>query len=638
MCRAKSYQEYVDFARLLDAELGIDLERSNAHSRFYDPRLLARITGAMRRMRTRVERLQRRNSFDVSKQHEIASNVHAKKAYEATVVLCDLLRQGPLKANAGGWENRQIWSRAYSGTTRVIDEYAKEVVKSINCVRDSRILAAQEKLAFFRQVAKQQGRTALCLSGGAAMGWKHLGVARCLLDEARLPRVISGTSAGSVVAALLATHTDDELRKIIRPEMVKYMTACKGPTSLKLWRWLVKGHYFDAVEWVPRAQVFTRGNLTFLEAFQRTGKLLSITCTPLGHKYSPSKLMNYISAPNVVIWSAVMASACLPGVMQPMVLLMKTRDGKIKPYTDSGVLWRDGSFRNDIPNSDLRASFNVKFTIVSQVNPHIALFFYDRDGSIGQPPPYHRHNSIWRGGFVLSAVEHALKLDVRKWLRLLSDLNLMPLLFNQDWTYVWLQKFDGNITIVPKRRVTEYFQLLLDPTPQSLTRSMEAGKAATWPKVKMIKTRQMIEDAIAAGWVDAYHSCVQEGQLAQTMLSPRLAMLAASADGSTYAMQWPESDDSLPCSRSADGSCLAQETLSPHFARARSIPPVPGYSPRTTFTRRRRSSTRSRTGSLRQNMKRALAQLEGSAEMTASGSDKSQHSSSSSLEESVWTS
>ncbi|KAJ1772125.1 hypothetical protein IW140_001191 [Coemansia sp. RSA 1813] len=624
--------------------MGIGMGQSNAHSRFYDPQLLERITHALRIARAQAERLQRKG-HDRSKQCSTASDTRANKSYEAIVVLCDLLRQGPLKANAGGWENRQIWSRAYSGTTRVVDEYTKETVRSINCIRSSRSLPAQEKLAFFRQVAKQQGRMALCLSGGAAMGWKHLGVARCLLEEARLPRVISGTSAGSVVAAMLATHTDDELRKIIRPDLVKYMTACQGPASLKLWRWLVNGHYFDAVEWVPRAQVFTRGNLTFLEAFRRTGKLLNITCTPLGHKYSPPKLMNYISAPNVIIWSAVMASACLPGVMQPMVLLMKTRDGKIKPYTDSGVLWRDGSFRNDIPNSDLRASFNVKFTVVSQVNPHIALFFYDRDGSIGQPPAC-RYSSIWRGGFVLSAVEHALKLDVRKWLRLLSDLNLVPLLFNQDWTYVWLQKFDGNITIVPKRRIVEYFQLLLDPTPQSLAQSMEAGTAATWPKVKLIKARQRIEDAITAGWVDAYHSCIKEGHLTQSM-SPRLAMVAARADRSADALQAPESDEGPPYAETADDSALAQELLHSPPHRARSNPLAFGRPPYPMPARRRSSSSNLSWNSsmpipglvsVGQRTKKTFAQLatpHTSVEMAASRSDSHR---SSSLEEDVWTS
>ncbi|KAI8325460.1 patatin-domain-containing protein [Martensiomyces pterosporus] len=473
LCSASDYEKYMQYAHQIDIQSGINLRERDAQSRYYDAPLLLRITASLRSARHQDGRA-------------------------AVVTLCDLLRQGALKANAGGWENREIWARAYSGTTRIVGDYIAEVVASINCVRESTLLSPSEKLAFFRHVARQQGRTALCLSGGAAMGWKHLGVARCLVDEARLPRVISGTSSGSLVAALLGTHTDDELRQVIRPELAKYMTACQGSDRGKFLRWLTKGHYFDAIEWAPRAQVFTRGDMTFREAFERTGKILNIACTPIGHKYSPPKLMNYISTPDVLIWSAVLASACLPGVLPPMVLLMKTRDGTIRPYTGSGVQWRDGSFRNDIPSADLRETLNVQFTVVSQVNPHITLFFYDRDGSIGQPPA-RRYSSIWRGGFILSAVEHALKLDIRKWMRLLCDLNLVPLLFNQDWTYIWLQKFDGNITILPKSTLSEYFSLLKDPTKESLTSSMNAGLVATWPKLKMIKTRQVIEDAITAG-------------------------------------------------------------------------------------------------------------------------------------------
>ncbi|KAJ1719257.1 hypothetical protein LPJ61_006345, partial [Coemansia biformis] len=448
-------------------------------------------------------------------------------ARTAAVALCDILRQGALKANAGGWENRQVWSCAYSGTARVVVDYISEVVACVRSVQESPHLLPAEKLTFFRQVARQQGRTALCLSGGAAMGWKHLGVARCLLDEARLPRVISGTSAGSLVAALLGTHTDDELRQIIRPELAKYMTACQGSARERLARWWTKGYYFDAVGWAPRAQVFTRGTLTFLEAFERTGKLLNITCTPIGHRYSPPKLFNYITAPNVLIWSAVLASASVPGVMQPMVLLMKTRDGQIRPYTDSGALWRDGSLRNDIPSADLRAQLNVQFTVVSQVNPHISLFFYDCIGSVGQPAP-RSSRSIWRGGFVLSVAERMLKMDVRKWLRVLRDFSLMPLILGQDWSYMWLQKFDGDVTILPKAQVSEHFRLLLDPTPESLAQSMRAGEVATWPKLRMIKTRQTVEDAITNGWVEAYYACARSSHAMRAM-PPQQAMAVARA-------------------------------------------------------------------------------------------------------------
>lgn len=35
-----------------------------------------------------------------------------------------------------------------------------------------------------------------------------------------------------------------------------------------------------------------------------------------------------------------------------------------------------------------------------------------------------------------------------KWLRVLRDLELMPRPFGQDWTHIFLQKFEGNITIL----------------------------------------------------------------------------------------------------------------------------------------------------------------------------------------------
>ncbi|KAJ2854252.1 hypothetical protein J3B02_002771 [Coemansia erecta] len=158
--------------------------------------------------------------------HKVRSQVEMQGTRKAAVVLCDVLSGGALRANTGGWENRQVWAHEYSGPPQAVSDYIDEAAACLQRVRLSLFLSSSEKKVFFQRIARQQGRTALCLSGGAAMGWKHLGVARSLLTEARLPRVICGASAGSVVAALLATHTDDELRRIIRPELSQYMTAC----------------------------------------------------------------------------------------------------------------------------------------------------------------------------------------------------------------------------------------------------------------------------------------------------------------------------------------------------------------------------------------------------------------------------
>ena len=57
------------------------------------------------------------------------------------------------------------------------------------------------------------GRTALLLSGGAAFGFKHVGVLKALHKQGLLPRIISGTSAGSIAAACVCVFDDEETAK-----------------------------------------------------------------------------------------------------------------------------------------------------------------------------------------------------------------------------------------------------------------------------------------------------------------------------------------------------------------------------------------------------------------------------------------
>ena len=59
----------------------------------------------------------------------------------------------------------------------------------------------KQVMDFFKRARTAYGRTALCLSGGATMGSYHFGHIRGLLEAGVLPNIISGTSAGSVVAA-----------------------------------------------------------------------------------------------------------------------------------------------------------------------------------------------------------------------------------------------------------------------------------------------------------------------------------------------------------------------------------------------------------------------------------------------------
>ena len=73
---------------------------------------------------------------------------------------------------------------------------------------------------FLKRARAAYGRTALCLSGGAMMGNYHFGAVKALIENDLLPPIISGTSAGSVIGAMICTRTTEELMRDLNPEVL----------------------------------------------------------------------------------------------------------------------------------------------------------------------------------------------------------------------------------------------------------------------------------------------------------------------------------------------------------------------------------------------------------------------------------
>jgi hypothetical protein len=258
----------------------------------------------------------------------------------------------------------------------------------------------------------------------------------------------------------------------------------------------------------------TRGSLTFKETYQRTGRILNVSCVP-SDPHSPTILANYITAPDCVVWSAVLASAAVPGILNPVVLMKKNKDGTLSPYS-FGHKWKDGSLRTDIPLKALNLHFNVRFSIVSQVNPHINIFFFSSRGSVGRPVT-HRRGRGWRGGFIGSATEQYLKLDLNKWLKVLRHLELLPRPLGQDWSEIWLQRFSGTITIWPKSIPSDFLYILSDPTPQRLARMIHVGQQSAFPKLKFIANRAKLEHLIQQGRRQYRSRGVRDGDMANVL-------------------------------------------------------------------------------------------------------------------------
>lgn len=99
----------------------------------------------------------------------------------------------------------------------------------------------------------------------------------------------------------------------------------------------------------------------------------------------------------------------------------------------------------------------------------------------------------------MSAAEQWLKHELTKNFKLIRDLELLPQLLGQDWSSVFLQRFDGNVTIWPRTRFWDWLRILSDPDPAELERMIRVGQIVTWPKLRMIGNRAKIEQQLYLG-------------------------------------------------------------------------------------------------------------------------------------------
>ncbi|KAJ3029105.1 UNVERIFIED_CONTAM: hypothetical protein HDU68_000144 [Siphonaria sp. JEL0065] len=402
------------------------------------------------------------------------------------------------KKNHGGCMNEALYSNTYDGTKEDVELLYQEIEETIEFVARHEGLKVDEKGSFFKSLSRNYGRAALSLSGGGSLTYYHMGVLKALFEEGLLPNVITGTSGGSLLAALVCTRTDEELASegvFDAKRVVDKFTIMSDPWAVRIKRLLSDGYLFDPTEPFKKLEELTKGHLTFLEAYKKTGRILCISVVPDEPNHvTPAKVLNFMTAPDVLISSAICASCAIPLILPPIKLMCKTETGDFVPYRGSGKLWRDGSIRSDIPDLSM---LNVTFQIVSQVNPHITIFFYESQGSAGCPTP-HRGGRGWRGGFIASSLIHMIDLDLKKWLRLCKDLKLLPPIMATDVSSVFLQQFDGTVTILPANSnvFPDCVHILNDPTPERLQEYITQGQLKAFPKLGMIGHRMRIEKSV----------------------------------------------------------------------------------------------------------------------------------------------
>ncbi|KAK3942711.1 putative triacylglycerol lipase [Diplogelasinospora grovesii] len=522
---ADEFEDWEEAALHLDKLLSLDLWRNNPTSKHYDYRLIN-------------ERL-----LSIAAARD-SGDVHG---------LVNLLRSG-LVRNLGNITSPKLYNRSFAGTKYLIEEYITTVAEAIEDIgslpttaattgaaivpfggndgenggvgREGAVMSTQTKLDFIHDTRQAFGRSTLVLQGGAIFGLCHLGVVRALFLRGLLPRIITGTATGALIAALVAIHTEEELPAVLTGDGIdlsafshKHNTSNHRPDNLwtrlstllhRINRFRREGHFLDVkvLEDCVRSNV---GDLTFEEAYQRSKRVLNITVATAGQGGVPT-LLNYLTAPNVLIWTAALASNASTPITPTVYnlnhstqVLCKDPQGHIIPWhpahTTDFKHWTHVSYSDrESPLLRIAELFNVNHFIVSQARPYLIPFL---QSDMHGPSLLHQTSSSTSPGSssVTSFLVRMVGIEMRHRLRQLDTLQLLP---------TGVRRFlvdelvpGASMTLVPDVTASDFIRLLETPTKETLEYWILRGERSVWPAVAALRVRCAVETELDRAYQQA---------------------------------------------------------------------------------------------------------------------------------------
>lgn len=441
---ATTYEEWKQAALAHDERTGAARWRENDKSKRFDYKIIRRRLDEVRAIRA-------------------AGHPHSLLYY---------LNEG-IHGNMGGMGSGRVYRKAKFGTKNLITDYINEQAAALRQIAntDDRDIPKAEKLEFFRRASHCFGRTALMLSGAGALGPFHVGVIKALFEQDLLPNVISGSSAGALVAAIIGTRDHEELEGVFEPKSIASVfeeaekaeiDAIRGRERMSI----KELHHF-VKEQIP--------DLTFEEAFEKTGVRINISVSPR-EVHQQSRLLNAVTSPNVYIREAVLASCAIPGIFPPVTLMAKNRQGIKQPYVPSRQ-WVDGSVTDDLPAKRLTRLYGVNHFITSQTNP--VILWALRDSSSDD-----LFSRLWE--INQNAGREWLKATYPFAMQMTRD--LYPInLWTRMFYSVATQDYTADINILPRQRFWDPRKLLAILDEHEVGTLIREGEIATWPRIEMIR-------------------------------------------------------------------------------------------------------------------------------------------------------
>ncbi|MBF7682157.1 DUF3336 domain-containing protein [Acinetobacter sp. B5B] len=447
LVRAQNYAQWQHIASELDQCTDAMAWKHDLQSPYFNAEVILSRLNALKQHRT---------------QHHISAVIH-------------LLREG-LSYDIANICHPMLFSVTRLGTKQVIEEYVAEVSE---CLRYIHLLPDSEmsfikKQQFFETCQTAYGQPALMFSGGATLGLFHSGVCKALKEQDLLPNVLSGSSAGAVMAALLGTIDANNLDLLTQSE-----NLFSDVFQFKSFRMLLKEPTgFTSNEALKKFLIAHLGDLTFSEAYEKSGLHLNIAVAPYDATQKP-QLLNQYTSPDVLIWSAVLASCAVPILFAPIKLLAKRYDGQHVAFLGD-TQWVDGSVRSDFPQEKMARLYNMNYSIASQANPHVVPFMQT------DVERYRQDLLSWPERIVRQQGKLLAKGVMDFTRERVAAVPQMRRLLDHGYGIVD-QHYYGDINIIGQYSLRHYRYLLQNPSAEIFKELQKEGERATWPKLSMIE-------------------------------------------------------------------------------------------------------------------------------------------------------
>ncbi|AOA58946.1 DUF3336 domain-containing protein [Acinetobacter larvae] len=455
--KASCYAEWKSIALKLDEETGAQTWKYDNSSPYFDADIISHRLNLLRRYRQQ----------------------------QRTVDLIYILREG-FSYDVANIGHPMLYNSSYIGTKKIIEDYIEAVSLALEFIASEKCenLSVTQKKQFFEHCQKAYGQPALMFSGGATLGLFHTGVCKALMEQDLMPNVLSGSSAGAIMTAMLGVSKPEDVADILSGEHFYSKAFHFRPIRDILQR---RGGLAD-VQYLKKFLIENLGDLTFEEAYARSGLDINVTVAPFDLSQEGARIMNRYTSPDLLVWSAVLASCAVPFLFAPVRLVSKRYDGVHTPYL-ANTRWVDGSVHSDFPQERMSRLYNLNYTIASQVNPHIVPFMQSDEERF-------RKNLLSWPERILRKQVKSMSMSAMDFTR--SRMGRIPAVRRMlDHGYgVVDQRYYGDVNIIGKYSLQHYTYMLQNPRPELFHLLQGEGERATWPKISSIEIHARIGKTI----------------------------------------------------------------------------------------------------------------------------------------------